>query len=272
MAPRKIMWLLILGCLVLSPYSWPSNEGGLTWLTSAPQAFELAKKSGRYVFVDFSTEWCGWCKKMDRDTFGTSQFKKIAASFVLLKLDGDKERELVRKYGVRGYPTLLILDAQGKQMEAIVGYRTIDQLAPIMEKWAKKSGVKPDEVKPKTPDRQTETTQLPWFDDLDKAMVEASASQKIVMVNVWAEWCEWCKKMDKETFGHADFVKAASAFVLVKVDSDAHEAFCQKYGITSLPTLLFLDVEGNQLQKLTDFQTIEQLLPVMQELVKQQAK
>jgi len=99
------------------------------WLESLPQAAVIAAQQNRALLLDFTgSDWCGWCIKLDKEVLGTAEFKAYAKEkLVLVKLDFPKQRELpektrqqnqaaMSKYGVRGFPTLLVLDASGRNL------------------------------------------------------------------------------------------------------------------------------------------------------------
>ena len=92
--------------------------------------------SGKYVLVDVYTDWCGWCKKMDRAVYGHPQVQQLlAASFVLIKLNAEStnlitngmnqytEQEWAKMLGVKGYPTIMVYDKQFQLISRFSGYR-----------------------------------------------------------------------------------------------------------------------------------------------------
>ena len=84
-----------------------------------------SKSSERPVLIDFSTAWCGWCKKLDAEVFPRAEVVESLKKFVCAHLDAEvgEGETLAKKYGVRGFPTLLVLDAEGAEIDRIVGYR-----------------------------------------------------------------------------------------------------------------------------------------------------
>ncbi|MCK5850365.1 MAG: thioredoxin family protein [Kiritimatiellae bacterium] len=99
----------------------------VTWLTNFEVAQKLAKEKKLPILVDFSgSDWCGWCIKLHNEVFSQNEFKKYAKdNLVLLFLDFPSKKEqsetekkqnqaLAQKYGVQGFPTVLLLDAEGK--------------------------------------------------------------------------------------------------------------------------------------------------------------
>ena len=98
------------------------------WTDDYDAALKRAAAEKKLVLADFSgSDWCGWCKKLDREVFDTEEFRKGATNdYVLLMVDSPQDQELlsekakkqnpklVEKYEVRGFPTVLVLDAKGE--------------------------------------------------------------------------------------------------------------------------------------------------------------
>ena len=88
------------------------------------EAVEIAKESGKKVFLDCYTSWCGPCKMVARDIFP----QKIAGDyfnneFINIKVDMEKGEgpELAKRLGVRAYPTFIMFDCEGKEIGRLVG-------------------------------------------------------------------------------------------------------------------------------------------------------
>ena len=105
------------------------------WVTDQPKALEKAKAEKKLVLMDFTgSDWCGWCMKLDKEVFSTPEFQKYAqANLVLLELDFPHKKvlppalksqnaALEQKYGIQGYPTIVVLDAQGNKVGEL-GYQ-----------------------------------------------------------------------------------------------------------------------------------------------------
>ena len=99
------------------------------WTSDAPAAQELSKKTGKPLFIQFTgSDWCGWCKLMDGKVFSTTEWADYAKdNLVLLYIDFPRGKQqsdalkaqndkLAEQYGIGGFPTYIILDAQGKQI------------------------------------------------------------------------------------------------------------------------------------------------------------
>jgi len=86
---------------------------------------KLASKNNKKVFIDFYTTWCGGCKGYDKYIFPDSTFQVyIQDKFYSLELDAEspENKEIVKKYKVFGYPTIIIADSKGNEINRIVGY------------------------------------------------------------------------------------------------------------------------------------------------------
>ncbi len=111
------------------------EETKLKWLKSWDEAVTTAKKESKPIFVDVFTTWCGPCKMLDKRTFTDDRFKKFAQHVVLLKQDAEKEgRDLAKKYEVGGYPTLLLVGADGELMGRMMGFQPAEPLVAGMTK------------------------------------------------------------------------------------------------------------------------------------------
>jgi thiol-disulfide isomerase/thioredoxin len=97
-------------------------------------AMAQAAKSKQRVFVDFATTWCGPCKVMDQWVYTAADVVAAASDIICVKLDGDVERDLVKKFAVAGYPTMLLLDADGKEVRRLVGYQGVAAMVRFFAK------------------------------------------------------------------------------------------------------------------------------------------
>ena len=130
----KIFRLLLVASLVYGGIV-ASSEAAEGWKTDYTAALAQAAKENKMVLLDFTgSDWCGWCIKLQKETFSKPEFKKFAEqSLVLVELDFPRGKtqsdelkkqneELAEKFGVQGFPTLVLLDPQGKEAARNVGY------------------------------------------------------------------------------------------------------------------------------------------------------
>lgn len=125
----------ILITLLAATVFWQVNAAESTWLTDLPKAQAQAKAQDKMVLLDFTgSDWCGWCKKFKKEVFDTSAFQDYAAkNLVLVEVDFPNQKPqsealkkanqaLKTKYDIHGFPTLVVLNKDGKEIGRQVGY------------------------------------------------------------------------------------------------------------------------------------------------------
>ncbi len=96
---------------------------GLKFYTNLAPALEEAKSQGKPVFVYVRSEYCGWCKKFEEETFTNgSVIKSLNENFILVSIDVDKQENETRNFRVRGTPTEIFLDPGSTEIKRIPGY------------------------------------------------------------------------------------------------------------------------------------------------------
>jgi thioredoxin-related protein len=121
--------------LLLGPFSVICSPAAEAWETDYKAALAQAEKENKLILLDFTgSDWCTWCMKLDKDVFSQPEFSKFATtSLVLVKLDFPARKPLsdslkaqnnalASKFGVEGFPTLVLVDAAGKEVGRHVGY------------------------------------------------------------------------------------------------------------------------------------------------------
>ncbi len=139
---KKIILSMLLTC-------WMTGQllaADAQWLTSVPDATAQAKKEKKLILLDFTgSDWCGWCKKLDAETFSKPEFADYAKkNLVLVEVDFPAQKrqsddlkaankKLQKKYGVDGYPTLIVLKPDGTVLWKQDGYLAGGPAAMIAE-------------------------------------------------------------------------------------------------------------------------------------------
>ncbi len=115
----------------------------VNWQPSYFAAMKEAKRSGKPLFIDFYTDWCGPCKYLEQTTYQDSKFIAYSRGWVMVKVNPEKSafgRQLFDKYKLSGYPSMVFTDARGKKNGEAVGSYPAAMLIPEMKKAAKKAG------------------------------------------------------------------------------------------------------------------------------------
>lgn len=104
----------------------------IEWVYSLSNGIGLAQEVNKPLMVDFYADWCGWCKKLDKDTYSDPKIIKLSNNFVCVKVNTDRNPQDSRKYKVRGLPTIVFLKSNGEIIEKVVGFRGPDDFTNIM--------------------------------------------------------------------------------------------------------------------------------------------
>ena len=114
------------------------------WVEDFSQALKISKKTHKPLLVLFTgSDWCSPCKMLHEDFFNTEKFIAIAdKDLVLYKADFPRRTDVItpekrhentsiqRKYQVRGFPTVLMLDSSGKELGRFAGYSFMRDTEP----------------------------------------------------------------------------------------------------------------------------------------------
>mgnify|MGYP001299957172 CR=1 FL=1 len=113
----------------------PTKSSKAKWETKFEKAKEQAEEKGLPILADFTgSDWCGWCIKLDEEVFSQKEFKEYASENLVLFMadyprakkqsasEKKQNEELAQKYSIQGFPTILLLDAEGEVL-ARTGYQ-----------------------------------------------------------------------------------------------------------------------------------------------------
>src|SRR5262245_27531261 len=104
----------------------------------------------------------------------------------------------------------------------------------------------------------TASASITWERDYDKALQRAAAEKKLIIADMFTDWCVLCKKMDAETFADAELNRnMANKYVWLKLNTETEDAgirLQKEFAILTYPTILVLDSEGEEIDRVGQFQ------------------
>lgn len=142
MSKKTVRAVIIVGVLALAAVVFFMNNSAFSqgvkageWTQDYDAALKLAQKEKLPVLLNFTgSDWCSWCRLMQRNVFSQANWKQYAGDkMMLVTLDFPKNKNLVsaeyaarnnrlqQQFGVRGYPTYIVLDSDGKTVLGKLG-------------------------------------------------------------------------------------------------------------------------------------------------------
>jgi thioredoxin-related protein len=125
---KKLLAVLLVAGLAVQVYA-------TEWMTDLPKALEKAKSEKKLVMMEFTgSDWCPPCKALHKNVMTSPEFEAYASTnLVLVELDFPNKKPqsdelkksnaaLAKQYKIEGYPTVIVLDAEGKELSKDVGY------------------------------------------------------------------------------------------------------------------------------------------------------
>jgi thioredoxin-related protein len=136
---KYILSILFIALLFTAPLTAADSTAKpekATWY-GFDEGLKEAKRTNKKIFVDVYTDWCGWCKKMDKEVF-SEQYVLIrlnaeGAGRVTYKDKKSSETELARAFGVTGYPTALFLEPSGDLITTLPGYVKAEDFMAVLK-------------------------------------------------------------------------------------------------------------------------------------------
>ncbi len=121
---------------LLTFISCKNSYAEIKWEKDLATAIKKAKSKNLPIMIDIYTDWCIWCKELDKNTYANEKVIETAKKIVSVKLNpetSEEGEEIAKKYGVKGYPTILFINADGFVLENVGGYVEGEKFVPYMK-------------------------------------------------------------------------------------------------------------------------------------------
>ncbi len=151
---RKTILILTLFLLTVTLFAFTNviqgaedseKKAGIAWQTF-DKGVELANKEKKMLVLDIYTDWCHWCKVMDKDTYGHPEVVKYAReNLIVAKLDAETDekfkfkegnysgRQLSMMFGVQGFPSTIFMNSAGELITTVSGFIPAERFILILK-------------------------------------------------------------------------------------------------------------------------------------------
>jgi len=118
---RPRFWLVAVAAVLLAAGIGQADTAIKWYEYNAGTA--AAKDAGKKTLLYFYTDWCTFCKKMDKQTFGNPAVSDyLADHYIAIRVNADAKRALARQYGTEGMPVSFFLTPEGQRISKLPGY------------------------------------------------------------------------------------------------------------------------------------------------------
>ena len=95
-----------------------------------------AAANKKLLFLDFETSWCGPCATMNKWVYTADAVVKaaVSAEIIAVKIDGSECKDLLKRFGVEAYPTMILLSPEGEVIRSVRGYRSVAEMTQFFAK------------------------------------------------------------------------------------------------------------------------------------------
>jgi len=115
----------------------PGGHGKIEWFQGTYEAaLSKAAEEDRLVFIDFWTDWCVWCKRLDADVFSQDTVAQAMSEIVCVSMDAESEAgaPVAKRFNVKAFPTLVLLNSDGSVRDMIAGYLPPEEFIAEIER------------------------------------------------------------------------------------------------------------------------------------------
>lgn len=117
-----------------------------------------------------------------------------------------------------------------------------------------------DNAPPNSPQK---LTAIQWEASFQAALDKARSTQKPIMVIFYAAWCPACDFLESVTCKNQQVIHESANFVNLRVNADKSKAIAARYGITVMPTIIWLNSDGKLLNGLEGVGPVQEFLQEM---------
>ncbi len=138
------VFVLLLLFIFSVPYSYAGGKE-LKW-KSFDEGFAEAKKTNKKIMLDVYTDWCKWCKTLDKEVYGNDKISEyLSKQYVVVKYNPESSEKVTYKdtvysgpefaqaFGVSGFPKIIFFESDGTPINYLDGFVPADKFLPVIK-------------------------------------------------------------------------------------------------------------------------------------------
>jgi len=118
----------------------PTESAEIDFVTDYETVLAKAESTGQYALIDFYTDWCTWCKVLDTVTYVDPAVVAMSDSVIFAKINAEVDTAVAQKYKVQGYPTIVMINSEGEEVDRIGGYLPPDEFIETVHNYMEGKG------------------------------------------------------------------------------------------------------------------------------------
>ena len=122
------------------------DQESIQWRSWDVKVFQEARDLEKPIFLSISAAWCHWCHVMDEESFTHPEvIRRLNSDFIPVRVDSDKRPDINSRYNMGGWPTVAVLNSEGKVMAGAT-YLPLGQFLSMLSS-VKRSDEAPQDLK-----------------------------------------------------------------------------------------------------------------------------
>ncbi len=133
MIVKRLLWVMLCLALAVNVYAGEVSYFNKPW----KEVLAKAKAENKYIIVDCYTDWCGWCKVMDKETMTNDEvITMVDQNYIAVKMDMEHGEgvKMAMKYHISGFPSFLYFNTEGRYVYHSTGYQKKDAFLAELKK------------------------------------------------------------------------------------------------------------------------------------------
>ena len=115
-------FILVIFCMITIGFQTDAHSETIKWY-SFQEGVAIGEAQGKQLYIHFMADWCGYCKKMDKDTFSKPEIiAYLNKNFISIKVDTVRERKIAAMFKVKPIPDNRFYSGTGKFIGKKTGY------------------------------------------------------------------------------------------------------------------------------------------------------